>query len=127
MLSVLRNTMVGLQQVDQSVIEAGRGMGLSKRQALLGIELPLAVPVILAGVRVAVVLATTLGGSEAVAPRLSAVPVIRARPSSSTSGASIVGVTDIHVASGRVYSALPGQLDDGGRFIQHRLRPCPYR
>lgn len=56
LLPVLRNTMVGLQQVDQSVIEAGRGMGLSKRQALLGIELPLAVPVILAGIRTALVI-----------------------------------------------------------------------
>ena len=56
LLPVLRNTMVGLQQVDQSVIEAGRGMGLSKRQALFQIELPLAVPVILAGVRTALVI-----------------------------------------------------------------------
>ena len=55
-LPVLRNTMVGLDQVDQAVIEAGRGMGLSKRQALLDIELPLAVPVILAGVRTALVI-----------------------------------------------------------------------
>jgi len=55
-LPVLRNTMVGLQQVDQSVIEAGRGMGLSKRQALMRIELPLAVPIILAGVRTALVI-----------------------------------------------------------------------
>lgn len=55
-LPVLRNTMVGLDQVDQSVIEAGRGMGLSKRQALFEIELPLAVPVILAGVRTALVI-----------------------------------------------------------------------
>ncbi|HEX2155260.1 MAG TPA: ABC transporter permease [Acidimicrobiia bacterium] len=56
LLPVLRNTMVGLQQVDQSVIEAGRGMGLSKMQALTRIELPLAVPVILAGVRTALVI-----------------------------------------------------------------------
>lgn len=55
-LPVLRNTMVGLQQVDQSIIEAGRGMGLSKRQALTKIELPLAVPIILAGVRTALVI-----------------------------------------------------------------------
>lgn len=55
-LPVLRNTMVGLDQVDQAVIEAGRGMGLSKRQALFDIELPLAVPVILAGVRTALVI-----------------------------------------------------------------------
>lgn len=56
LLPVLRNTMVGLDQVEGSVIEAGRGMGMSKRQALLRIELPLAVPVILAGVRTALVI-----------------------------------------------------------------------
>lgn len=56
MLPVLRNTMVGLDQVDKSVIEAGRGMGLSKMQVLKQIELPLAVPVILAGIRIALVI-----------------------------------------------------------------------
>lgn len=56
MLPVLRNTMVGLDQVDQSVIEAGRGMGLSKMQVLKQVELPLAVPVILAGIRIALVI-----------------------------------------------------------------------
>ncbi|MDA3025489.1 MAG: ABC transporter permease [Ilumatobacteraceae bacterium] len=55
-LPVLRNTMVGLDQVDKSVIEAGRGMGMSRRRALVSIELPLAVPVILAGVRTALVI-----------------------------------------------------------------------
>ena len=68
-LPVLRNTIVGLEQVDQAVIEAGRGMGMSKAQALRRIELPLSVPVILAGVRTALVinvgmaaLAVFLGG-----------------------------------------------------------------
>ena len=56
LLPVLRNTMVGLEQVDRAVIEAGRGMGLTKRQALMEIEMPLAVPVILAGVRTALVI-----------------------------------------------------------------------
>ncbi len=55
-LPVLRNTMVGLQQVDHSVIEAGRGMGMTKGAVLRKIELPLAVPVILAGVRTALVI-----------------------------------------------------------------------
>ncbi|MBM6404468.1 ABC transporter permease [Phycicoccus sp. CSK15P-2] len=55
-LPVLRNTMVGLDGVDRSVIEAGRGMGMTRRQVLTRIELPLAVPVILAGVRVAMIL-----------------------------------------------------------------------
>lgn len=56
LLPVLRNTMVGIEQVSASVIEAGRGMGLTRRQALMRIELPLAVPVILAGVRTALVI-----------------------------------------------------------------------
>ena len=56
LLPVLRNTVVGLQQVDQSLIEAARGMGMSSRQTLFSVEIPLAVPVIVAGLRVALVL-----------------------------------------------------------------------
>ncbi len=56
LLPVLRNTMVGLDGVDRSVIEAGRGMGMTRIQALTKIELPLAVPIIIAGVRTAMVL-----------------------------------------------------------------------
>lgn len=55
-LPVLTNTVVGLGQVDRSLIEAARGIGMSARQTLQRIELPLAVPVMLAGVRVALVL-----------------------------------------------------------------------
>ncbi len=55
-LPVLRNTMVGLQQVDSSLIEAGRGMGMTKAAVLWQIELPLAVPVILAGIRTALII-----------------------------------------------------------------------
>lgn len=56
LLPVLTNTVVGLQQVDRSLIEAARGLGLSARQTLLKVELPLATPVMVAGVRVALVL-----------------------------------------------------------------------
>jgi len=56
LLPVLRNTLVGLQQVDQAVIDAGRGMGMSPLNLLTKVELPLAVPVILAGVRIALIL-----------------------------------------------------------------------
>lgn len=55
-LPVLRNTMIGLRQVDRSVIDAGRGMGMSPLQVLLKIELPLAVPVMIAGIRIALIL-----------------------------------------------------------------------
>ena len=63
-LGVLRNTMVGIDQVDESLIESARGMGMSKLRVLFRIELPLAVPIILAGVRTAVILnvgSATLG------------------------------------------------------------------
>jgi osmoprotectant transport system permease protein len=55
-LPVLRNTMVGLDGVDARLVEAGRGMGMSGSAVLLRVELPLAVPVLLAGVRTALVL-----------------------------------------------------------------------
>ncbi len=55
-LPVLRNTMVGLRQVDPAVIESARGMGMSKAAVLMRIELPLAIPVMLAGIRTALVI-----------------------------------------------------------------------
>jgi osmoprotectant transport system permease protein len=55
-LPVLRNTIVGLEGVDRNLVEAARGMGMSKLAVLGRIELPLAVPVILAGIRTALVL-----------------------------------------------------------------------
>ena len=56
LLPVLRNTIVGLEQVDKAVIDAGRGMGYTPRQVLLKIELPLSVEVIIAGIRTAIVI-----------------------------------------------------------------------
>ncbi|WP_410652261.1 ABC transporter permease subunit [Amycolatopsis sp. cmx-4-54] len=55
-LPVLRNTIVGLDGVDPTVVDAARGMGMGKAAILWRIELPLAVPVILAGIRTALVL-----------------------------------------------------------------------
>jgi osmoprotectant transport system permease protein len=55
-LPVLTNTVVGLRQVDPALIEAARGMGMSARQTLWRVEIPLALPVMVAGVRVALVL-----------------------------------------------------------------------
>ncbi|GAB2736754.1 ABC transporter permease [Salinifilum aidingensis] len=55
-LPVLRNTLAGLQQVDSAVIESARGMGMTRTAVLWKIELPLAVPVMLAGIRTALVI-----------------------------------------------------------------------
>jgi len=56
LLPVLANTIVGLRGVDQRLIEAGRGQGMSASAVLFRVELPLAVPVMLTGVRTALVL-----------------------------------------------------------------------
>ncbi len=56
MLPILRNVYVSLNEVDKSILEAARGMGMSERQILRKVQLPLALPVILAGVRVATVM-----------------------------------------------------------------------
>lgn len=55
-LPILQNTIVGLRQVDQRTVEASRGIGLSAIRTLFQVELPLAVPVILNGVRTALVI-----------------------------------------------------------------------
>jgi len=55
LLILYRNTLEGLRGVPVDVLEAARGMGLTRRQTLWRVELPLAVPAIMAGLRVAVV------------------------------------------------------------------------
>ncbi len=60
LLPVIRNTYTGIRGVDPAVVEAGRGMGLTGRQLLVQVELPLALSVILSGVRVAVVVSVGL-------------------------------------------------------------------
>ena len=57
MLPMLRNTVTGLAGVDPASVEAARGVGMTDRQRLTLVELPLAAPVIMAGVRTAAVLA----------------------------------------------------------------------
>ncbi|MGA9471198.1 MAG: ABC transporter permease [Terriglobales bacterium] len=60
LLPLIRNTYAGIRGVDPAIVEAGRAMGLTDRQLLFQVELPLASGVIVAGVRIAVVLAIGL-------------------------------------------------------------------
>jgi osmoprotectant transport system permease protein len=60
LLPVVRNTVVGLTGVDYAAVEAGRGMGMTPGQIFRGIELPLALPVLLAGLRIVTVQAIGL-------------------------------------------------------------------
>ncbi len=55
MLPVLRNTITGLSGVDAAILEAAQGVGMTPRQSLLQVELPLALPVMMAGIRTAAV------------------------------------------------------------------------
>ncbi|WP_225097520.1 ABC transporter permease [Streptomyces sp. CoH27] len=52
---LLTNAYVGMREVDRSVVRAARGMGMTGRQMLLRVELPLALPLVLTGVRIAAV------------------------------------------------------------------------
>lgn len=56
LLPIIRNTFVGINSVDPAVREAGRAMGMSDRQLLLQVEIPLALSVILSGIRLATVI-----------------------------------------------------------------------
>jgi osmoprotectant transport system permease protein len=59
-LPIINNTYSGIVNVDRSVIEAGRGMGMKDRQILTLVELPLSFPVIMAGIRTATVLSISV-------------------------------------------------------------------
>lgn len=56
LLPIVRNTATGINEVDEAVIESALGMGMTKRQILFRIEIPLAMNVIMAGIRTAVVI-----------------------------------------------------------------------
>jgi osmoprotectant transport system permease protein len=60
LLPLIRNTYTGIKGVDRAVVEAGRGMGMTDRQLLWQVEFPLALGVIIAGVRVATVISIGL-------------------------------------------------------------------
>lgn len=56
LLPILRNTYIGIRSVDDSVIQAARGMGMTYFQRLYMVELPIAIPVIMGGIRTATVI-----------------------------------------------------------------------
>jgi osmoprotectant transport system permease protein len=65
LLPIIRNTYVGLKEVDEHILEAGTGMGMTSMQLLAKIQLPLSLPFIMAGFRVAAVIAV---GVASIAP-----------------------------------------------------------
>lgn len=69
LLVLIRNVVTGIDSVPPETIDAARGMGLTNRQILFGVELPLALPVIVAGIRIATV---TMIGIAAIAAYIGA-------------------------------------------------------
>jgi osmoprotectant transport system permease protein len=65
LLPIIRNTYVGLKEVDEHVLEAGTGVGMTPMQLLTKIQLPLSLPFMMAGLRVAAVIAV---GVASIAP-----------------------------------------------------------
>jgi osmoprotectant transport system permease protein len=65
LLPVVRNTVTGLAEVDQAMVKAAAGMGMGRVQVMTGIELPLAWPVILSGIRIAAVMAAGIAAIAA--------------------------------------------------------------
>lgn len=55
LLPIIKNTLIGIRNVSPSIIEAARGMGMSKVQMLFKVQIPMAIPIIMGGVRIATV------------------------------------------------------------------------
>lgn len=114
-LPVLRNTMVGLRQVDDSVIESARGMGMTKTAVLFRIELPLAVPIVMAGLRTALTICVgtaTLGafvGAGGLGKQIVA-GIVQNRQVITITGAVLVAVLAL-------------LIDYLGSIAEERLRP----
>lgn len=119
LLPIIRNTYTGIAGVDPAIREAGRGMGMTDRQLLLQVEIPLALGVILAGVRVATVIAI---GIATIAPAIGAgglgVFIFR--------GISVVN--NQLILAGAIPAAFVALLADFGiSWIEKRLTPAGLR
>jgi len=96
-LPIVRNTLEGLRLVSADAVEAARGMGMTPAQVLARVELPLAMPVILAGVRTSVIvnvgtatIGATIGAGGLGAPIVSG--LVNQNPGFLTEGTLIVGM-----------------------------------
>jgi len=56
LLPIIKNTFIGINSVDEAIIDAGRGMGMTSKQILTKVEIPLALPVIMGGIRISTVI-----------------------------------------------------------------------
>ncbi len=104
LLPIVRNTLAGLEGIDPGVQEAARGMGMGGAQRLWQVELPLAAPVILAGIRTSVTvniataaLGATVGASNLGAPIISG--IVNGNTAYILQGAVLIGLLALTVDS----------------------------
>jgi osmoprotectant transport system permease protein len=116
LLPVIRNTYVGIMGVDRAVVEAGRGMGMTGRQLLFQVELPLALSVIIAGVRVATVISVGLATIAA---------AIGAGGLGEFIFRGLAMVNNVVILAGAIPAAILALLADFGLgLLEKRLRPA---
>ncbi|MBU2551687.1 MAG: ABC transporter permease [Proteobacteria bacterium] len=123
-LPIIRNTCTAIRDVPPSVIEAGRGMGMDRSAMLLEVEIPLAIPVILAGLRTAAVMNI---GIASIAAYIGAgglgvfiqQDIDRVYPEMILAGAALVSILAIFVDSGM--ALLERLLTPRGLNIQQRM------
>lgn len=104
LLPIVRNTLAGLQGVDRGVLESARGMGMSPLQTLLQVELPIAAPVILAGIRTSVTIniataaiGSTIGANTLGDPIISG--IVNSNNAFILQGAILIGLLAVTVDS----------------------------
>jgi osmoprotectant transport system permease protein len=116
LLPITRNAIVGLQAVDPAIIDAAKGMGMSRNRVLWRIELPLAWPVIITGIRVAVQIVV---GISAIAAFLNVegLGTFIFRGLSTIGGANALNFT----LSGTVLLVVVGLVLDGALLLFSRL------
>lgn len=115
LLPIIRNTYAGIRGVDPAVMEAGRGLGLTPGQLLFQVELPLAMSVILSGVRTALVISVGLATIAA---------AIGAGGLGEFIFRGLAMVDDRVILAGAVPAALMAILADFGvGWIEKRLQP----
>ncbi|MDT8878268.1 ABC transporter permease [Halomonas saccharevitans] len=113
LLPIVRNTLVGILGIDPSAREAARGMGMSSGQILRQVELPLAAPVILAGIRTSVTIniataaiGATVGASNLGDPIISG--IVNGNTAYVIQGALLIGLLALSVDS--LFSRLPSPI-----------------
>ncbi len=118
LLPIIRSTYAGIQGVDPSVKEAGRGMGMTDLQLLVQVEIPLALGVIVAGIRVA---AITSVGIATIAAAIGAgglgMYIFR----------GVAGVNTTLILAGSIPAALLALLTDFGLGRMEKLLKNPHR